>query len=176
MYGPRKKNAWSLLAHTADRIITGLPKSQETQTSHDRQKNRCIFTSYGGSKMIKSELPFYRTYFSNTIFTTNLSLTSSEIIAYITAILGMVGDQTSTRLGLMLPNVYESNPLVALLLSRGLWFPFDLLVLSISIVLPLFLMRVTSFEGKSAILAFPLIFGVIRIFASVLNFLLFFSY
>ena len=126
--------------------------------------------------MIKSELPFYRTYFSNTIFTTNLSLTSSEIIAYITAILGMVGDQTSTRLGLMLPNVYESNPLVALLLSRGLWFPFDLLVLSISIVLPLFLMRVTSFEGKSAILAFPLIFGVIRIFASVLNFLLFFSY
>ncbi len=60
--------------------------------------------------MIKSELPHNRTYFCNVILTTDLSLTSSEIIAYITAILGMVGDQTSTRLSLILPNVCESNP------------------------------------------------------------------
>jgi len=126
--------------------------------------------------MIKSELHLDRTYFRNVMFTTDLSLTSSEIIAYITAILGMVGDQTSTRLGLMLNNVCESNSFVALLLSRGLWLPFDLLVLSISLVLPLILLRVTSFKGRSVILAFPLIFGVIRIFATVSNFLLLFSY
>ena len=126
--------------------------------------------------MIKSELHLDRTYFCNVMLTTDLSLTSSEIIAYITAILGMVGDQTSTRLGLMLPNVCESNSFVALLWSWGLWLPFDLLVLSISLVLPLILMRVTSFKGRSVILAFPLIFGVIRIFATVSNFLLLFSY
>ena len=106
----------------------------------------------------------------------DLSPTSSEIIVYITAILGIVGDQMSTRLGLMFPNVFESNPFVAVLLSRGLWLPFDLLMLSVSIVLPLFLMRVTSFKGRSVILAFPLILGVIRILATVSNFLLFFSY
>lgn len=126
--------------------------------------------------MIKSELPHNITYFRKAILTTDLSLTSSEIIAYTTALLGTVGDQTSTRLGLTLPNVYESNHFVALLLSRGLWLPFDLLILSISILLPLLLIRVTSFEGKSMILTFPLIFGVVRIFAAVLNFLLFFSY
>ena len=124
--------------------------------------------------MIKSELPLNRTYFSNVILTTDLSLTSSEIIAYITAILGMVGDQTSTRLGLMLPNVFEFNPFVAFLISRGLWLPFDLLMLTISIVLPLFLGRITSFKGKSVVLTFPLIFGVIRILVTVSNFLLFF--
>lgn len=126
--------------------------------------------------MIKSELPINRTNIFNVIVPADLSLTSSEIIAYITAVLGTVGDQTSTRLGLMLPNVCESNPFVALLLSRGLWLPFDLLVLTISLVLPLILMRVTSFKGRSVILAFPLIFGVMRIFATVSNFLLFFSY
>jgi hypothetical protein len=126
--------------------------------------------------MIKSELPHNRTFYSNITLTTNRSLTSSEIIVYITAILGMVGDQASTRLGLMLPNVYESNPFVELLLSRGLWLPFDLLVLFISIVLPLFLLRITYFEGKNVILTFPLILGVVRIFASVSNFLLLFSY
>jgi uncharacterized membrane protein SirB2 len=126
--------------------------------------------------MIKTELPFYRTFFRNFIFTTNLTLSSSEIVAYITAILGMVSDQMSTRLGLMLPNVFESNPFVASLLSQGLWLPFDLLILITSIVLPLFFMRVTSFEDKNMILTFPLIFGVIRIFASVSNFLLFFNY
>ena len=120
--------------------------------------------------------PLKRTYFGKVIPTADLSLTSSEIIAYITAILGMVGDQTSTRLGLMLPNVWESNPFVILLLSRRLWLPFDLLVLSISIVLPLWLMRFTSFKSRSVILSFPLIFGVTRILATVSNFLLFFSY
>ncbi len=105
----------------------------------------------------------------------DLSPTSSEIIVYLTAILGMVGDQTSTRLGLMFLNVFESNPFVAFLMSRGLWLPFDLLMLTISIVLPLFLGRIVSFKGKSAILTFPLIFGVIRILATVSNFLLFFS-
>lgn len=126
--------------------------------------------------MIKSELPHNRIYFNNVILKADLSLTSSESLAYITAFLGMVGDQTSTRFGLMLPNVWESNPNVALLLSRGLWLPFDLLVLSISIVLPLFLIRFASFKGRGVILVFPLIFGVIRIFATVLNFSLFFSY
>ena len=126
--------------------------------------------------MIKSELSLNRAYLRNVILTADLSLTSSEIIAYTTAILGMVGDQTSTRLGLMLPNVFESNPFVAFFLSRGLWLPFDLLVLSISIVLPIFLMRVTSFKGRSAILTLPLILGIIRILATVSNFLLFLSY
>ena len=104
--------------------------------------------------MIKSELPHNMTYFCKVILTTDLSLTSSEIIAYITALLGMVGDQTSTRLGLTLPNLCESNHFVSLLLSRGLWLPFDLLILSTSIVLPLFLMRVTYFECKILILTF----------------------
>jgi len=126
--------------------------------------------------MIKSELPINRINIFNVILTADLSLTSSEIIAYITAILGMVGDQTSTRLGLMLPNVYESNSFVAFLLSRGLWLPFDLLVLSVSLILPLILMRVTFFKGRSVILVFPLIFGVIRIITTVSNFLLFFYY
>lgn len=126
--------------------------------------------------MIKSEPQVNRNNIYSVILMADRSLTSSEIIVYITAVLGMVGDQTSTRLGLMLPNVYESNSFVAFLLSRGLWLPFDLLVLSISLFLPLILMRVKSLKGRSVILAFPLIFGVIRIVATVSNFLLFFSY
>jgi hypothetical protein len=37
-------------------------------------------------------------------------------------------------------------------------------------------MRVTSFKGRSAILTLPLILGIIRILATVSNFLLFLSY
>lgn len=98
-----------------------------------------------------------------------------EIIAYVIAVMGMVGDQVSTRLGLTRPEIYESNLHVALLRGWELWLPFDLAVLLFSIGLPALFIRRCRVGGRWVILAFPLIFGVARLLSTIWNFRLIFS-
>ena len=99
-----------------------------------------------------------------------------ERLAYIISITGMVGDQISTRLGLSLPNIYETNHFVASLMSQGLWLSFDLLMLSFTLLLPFFLMRFTNIEERNTALIFPFLFGCGRIVATISNLSLFFSH
>ena len=101
------------------------------------------------------------------------TLSLSEIIAYVTAVMGVLGDQFSTRLGLTVPGVVESNQFTAMLIERGLWLPFDILVLALAVGLPALFIRYTNMEGRQVSLSFPLIFGAARLLATVWNLRLF---
>lgn len=108
-------------------------------------------------------------------FSLNDTLNLGEVIAYVTAVMGMLGDQVSTRLSLTRALVYESNPHTALLMSLNLWLPFDVAALMFSVGLPAVFIRRCKVGGKWAVLAFPLIVGVVRLLSAVWNLGLFFS-
>lgn len=101
-----------------------------------------------------------------------ISLRAEETVVSLIAILGMLGDQLSTRLSLNLPYISESNPMVIWLMQNGLWLTFDLIILMAILLIPIICIRKTSIEGKSILLAFPLIFGICRISATFLNIIL----
>uniref|UniRef100_A0A6M3ME09 DUF5658 domain-containing protein n=1 Tax=viral metagenome TaxID=1070528 RepID=A0A6M3ME09_9ZZZZ len=93
--------------------------------------------------------------------------------AYLVVVAGIVGDQLSTRLGLARPGIYETNPYAVMLMSKGLWLPVDILLLTLSIGIPAVLMRKWGFEGRWAVLSFPLVLGTLRLAAAVWNLHLF---
>lgn len=101
------------------------------------------------------------------------TLSLSEIIAYMTAVLGVLGDQFSTRLGLSVPGIVESNHFTAMLIESGLWLPFDILVLAFAVGLPALLIRYTKMDGIRFSLSFPLLFGAARLLATAWNLRLF---
>ena len=101
------------------------------------------------------------------------ALSLTEIISYMSALLGMLGDQLSTRLGLTVPGIYESNQFAAQMMERGMWLPFDILVLAIAVALPALLIHKTRVQGRWVTLSFPLLFGAARLFATVWNLRLF---
>lgn len=108
----------------------------------------------------------------NTQCTHPISLREEETVVSLIAILGMLGDQLSTRLSLNLPYISESNPMVIWLMQNGLWLTFDLIILMAILLIPILCIRKTSIEGKSILLAFPLIFGIFRISATFMNIIL----
>lgn len=98
-----------------------------------------------------------------------------EKTAYITVLIGMLGDQLSTRLSLMKPGTYESNMLTADLIVNGLWLAFDTAVVVGSIFSTALFIRLLRLKGRWAFLFFPLIFGVGRIIVTIWNLILFIS-
>jgi len=96
-----------------------------------------------------------------------------EGVAYLAVVSGIVGDQLSTRLALSKPYNYETNLFTVANMQNGLWLPLDILLLALSIGIPALLMRRWSFEGRWAVLIFPLILGTIRFAATVWNLHLF---
>ena len=94
---------------------------------------------------------------------------SIESLAYLTALAGIVGDHLSTRFGLLYPMIRELNPFTVFLRQNGLWLLFDVLMLGVSIGVPALLMRKWSFNGRWAVLAFPILLGLARFFAMVYN-------
>ncbi len=94
---------------------------------------------------------------------------SVEDLAYLTALIGTVGDHLSTRIGLLFPRIRELNPFTVYLRRNGLWLPFDVFLLVVSLGLPALLMRKWSFRGRWAVLAFPVLFGLARLFAAIHN-------
>ena len=99
----------------------------------------------------------------------SLSSRSVEGFAYLTALIGTVGDHISTRIGLLCPRIRELNPFTVYLRRNGLWLPFDVFLLVVSLGLPALLMRKWSFRGRWAILVFPVLFGLARLFAAMHN-------
>jgi len=89
-----------------------------------------------------------------------------EKFSYILVLVGVVGDQVSTRVALSTPYLYESNPFSVKLMTMGLWLPFDLVLLLVGIAIPWMIMRRW---GKCAVLVYPFLYGAIRFAAAVWN-------
>jgi len=93
-----------------------------------------------------------------------------EFIAYIMLMSGTFGDHLSTVITLARPYIYEANPFTIKLMARGLWLPFDLILVTVGIAVPYFLIRLTKRPCFKALLAYPLIHGMIRLGACIWNF------
>jgi len=94
---------------------------------------------------------------------------SFESYSYVFATLGVIGDQISTRIGLLNPNVVESNPISRYLISVNAWLIFDMLVLGITIGASYIFLRKVSVKKGKYILVYPILVGLFRLFATVLN-------
>jgi hypothetical protein len=95
---------------------------------------------------------------------------SFERFTYIIASLGVICDQLSTRLGLTYPNIIESNVITRFLMKVNLWLVYDLSLLSITILTSYFFIRIGNWKNKQLVLLYPMIFGLFRLFVSLLNF------
>jgi hypothetical protein len=98
-----------------------------------------------------------------------------EVAAYFLAVLGMLGDQISTRVGLALPGTCELNFFAAWMMARGLWLPLDLLVLAAFLCVPAVLIRQYDARERWLTLAYPILFGLIRITTAISNFMIIFT-
>jgi hypothetical protein len=86
-----------------------------------------------------------------------------------TLVAGTLGDHLSTLLALARPYVYEANPLVSRLMANGLWFPVDIVLIALGIIVPYLLIRVTKKPVFKALLAYPLVHGLLRLLVSFWN-------
>ena len=93
-----------------------------------------------------------------------------ESFSYFILILGTLGDHVSTVIALTRPHIYESNPFTIMLMERGLWVPVDVVLVVIGIVVPYLIIRLSNKEYFKALLAYPLIHGLIRFGACLWNF------
>jgi len=99
----------------------------------------------------------------------------TEKISYLLATVGILGDHISTKLGLTKTYVYETNPNTIWLMEKGIWLPFDPLLLLATVGIPALIMRRWSFKGRWAILAFPMVLGSARLCAAIWNIHLYLS-
>ena len=85
-------------------------------------------------------------------------------------ILGTLGDHISTIIALTRPTIYESNAFTVWLMERGLWLPFDAVLVALGIVVPYLIIRLTKRDYFKALLVYPFIQGLIRLGACLWNF------
>lgn len=95
----------------------------------------------------------------------------TQTIASLLAILGVMGDQLTTRIGLTIPGLYESNSITSTLMEFGLWLPLDILILIMIIGTPIILKQF-NLKNRFISLFYPLILGTCRLITTVCNLLL----
>ncbi|MGD2200389.1 MAG: hypothetical protein PVJ38_02000 [Candidatus Bathyarchaeota archaeon] len=92
-----------------------------------------------------------------------------ETLSYLSLIVGTLGDHLSTLIALTRPYIYESNPFTVMLMEKGLWVPFDVVLVVLGIAIPYLIIRVTEKEYFKALLAYPLLHGLVRFGACLWN-------
>jgi len=92
-----------------------------------------------------------------------------EAFAYVLLIVGILGDHVSTMTALQFPYIYETNQFTVALMSRGLWLPFDLILITLSIAIPYLIIRIKRGGPYIGLLAYPLVLGAIRLGACAWN-------
>lgn len=85
-------------------------------------------------------------------------------------VVGTVGDHISTVVALTRPYIYESNPFTVQLMERNLWLPVDIVLVILGIGVPFLLIRLTKRQSFRALLAYPLVHGLVRLGACIWNF------
>lgn len=93
-----------------------------------------------------------------------------EAFSYFMLILGTLGDHVSTIIALTRPYIFESNPFTVWLMERGLWLPFDVVLVAVGIAVPYLVLRVTKRDHFRALLIYPFLHGLIRLGACLWNF------
>jgi hypothetical protein len=93
-----------------------------------------------------------------------------ESFSYFMLILGTLGDHVSTIIALTRPYIFESNPFTVWLMERGLWLPFDVVLVAVGIVVPYLIIRFTKKNYFKALLIYPFLHGLIRLGACMWNF------
>lgn len=85
-----------------------------------------------------------------------------QYLAYLIVVVGILGDEVTTRLGLMRSGFLEGNLWTVWLMRHGLWLAADLLVIAAAILIPSWFVKRFTFQGKTAIFGFPLTVGLLR--------------
>ncbi|MCK4266030.1 MAG: hypothetical protein KAX31_02045 [Thermoplasmata archaeon] len=98
-----------------------------------------------------------------------------EKVSYLLATVGILGDHLSTRLGLTKSYVYESNLHTIWMMEKGIWLPFDFLLLLITVGISFLIMRRWTFRGRWAVLALPILLGSARLCSTIWNLHLYLS-
>lgn len=93
-----------------------------------------------------------------------------EAVSYIILVLGTLGDHVSTMIALTRPYIYETNPVTVKLMAQGLWLPVDVVLIVLGISIPYLIIRLTKNPSFKALLAYPLLHGIIRLGACIWNF------
>lgn len=92
-----------------------------------------------------------------------------EVSSYLMLVAGTLGDHVSTVISLARPDIYESNSFIVGLMARGLWLPVDIALIALGIAVPYLLIHLTKRQAFRALIAYPLVHGLIRLGACFWN-------
>jgi hypothetical protein len=95
------------------------------------------------------------------------------ILSYIISVLGFAVDQASTRIGLTISNVVETNQVALHLMNAGLWLYTDLAAVLLTIFIAKLVIERWSFKYRHTVALFPLTFGTLKLVTGMSNFFLY---